>query len=123
MHVNPAALTDGEVTLALVQMAQAITSQAHAITTQSTREGALSKYPHASTIASKLRDFTRMSPSFYSGPKPTRNPKSLWMRSTKFIVQWVLMKIRRLRLLHSNLVCGLGMAEDVGKWTSPRRSP
>ena len=41
MHVpvNPVALTDGEVRETLILMAQAITSQARAITSQDTREG------------------------------------------------------------------------------------
>ena len=37
VSVNPAALTDGEVRATLVQMAQAITAQAQAITAQDTR--------------------------------------------------------------------------------------
>ena len=62
MTVNVAALTDGEVREALVQMAQSITTQAHAITSQATREGAPRENPHASTMASRLRDFSRMNP-------------------------------------------------------------
>ncbi|TMW88200.1 hypothetical protein EJD97_018921 [Solanum chilense] len=60
VHVNPTALTDGEVRGALVKMDQVTTTQAHAITTQDTREGAPRENPHASTMASRLRDFTRM---------------------------------------------------------------
>ncbi|XP_015072521.1 uncharacterized protein LOC107016621 [Solanum pennellii] len=67
--VNPAALTDGEVRAALVQMAQAITAQAHAITTQAAREGTPSENPHASTMARRLRDFTRMIPPIYFGSR------------------------------------------------------
>ncbi|TMW90505.1 hypothetical protein EJD97_015616 [Solanum chilense] len=63
--VNPAALTDGEVREALVQMAQSITTQAQAITTQAIREGVPRENPHASTMASRLRDFTRMNPPVY----------------------------------------------------------
>ncbi|TMW92618.1 hypothetical protein EJD97_012786, partial [Solanum chilense] len=59
---NPATLTDGEVRATLVQMAQAITVQAHAITAQATREGAPRDNPHASTMVSRLRYFTRMNP-------------------------------------------------------------
>ena len=39
MHVNPATLTDGEVRVALVQKAQAITAQAQATTAQTTKVG------------------------------------------------------------------------------------
>ncbi|TMW84532.1 hypothetical protein EJD97_024973, partial [Solanum chilense] len=67
--VNPAALTDGEVRATLVHMAQAIIAQAQTITTQVTREGAPMENPHASTMASRLRDFTRMNPPVYFGSR------------------------------------------------------
>ena len=60
--VNPAALKDGEVREALVQMVQAITTQAHGMTTQATRVGASRKNPYASTMATKLKYFTIMNP-------------------------------------------------------------
>ncbi|TMX03464.1 hypothetical protein EJD97_016057, partial [Solanum chilense] len=69
VHVNPDGLTDGEVKNALVQMAHAIMTQDQAITSQSTREGAPRENPHASTMASILRDFTRMNPPVYYGSK------------------------------------------------------
>ncbi|TMX01786.1 hypothetical protein EJD97_023616 [Solanum chilense] len=69
VSVNPAALTDGEVRAALVQMAQAISAQAQAITAHDTREGALLENPHASTMASRLGDFTRVNPLVYFGSK------------------------------------------------------
>ena len=67
--INPAALTDGEVRAALVQMAQAITPQEHAITPQDTIEGAPKKNPHARTMASRLRDLTRINPPVYFGSR------------------------------------------------------
>ncbi|TMX04605.1 hypothetical protein EJD97_006812, partial [Solanum chilense] len=62
VSVNPIALTDEEVRESLVQIAQAITTQAQAITTQATKEGAPRENPHASTMATRLRYFTRMNP-------------------------------------------------------------
>ncbi|XP_015068785.1 uncharacterized protein LOC107013375 [Solanum pennellii] len=50
--VNLAGLIDGEVRNALLQMVQAITTQAQAITAQATREGAPRQNHHASTMAS-----------------------------------------------------------------------
>ncbi|TMX02836.1 hypothetical protein EJD97_019585, partial [Solanum chilense] len=65
VSVNPVALTDGEVRAIVVQIDQVITSQEHAITAQATREGSPRKNPHASTMASRLRDFTRRNPPVY----------------------------------------------------------
>ncbi|TMW97559.1 hypothetical protein EJD97_005305, partial [Solanum chilense] len=67
--VNLVALTDEEVRATLVQIDQAITSQAQDITAQVTREGAPRDNPHASTMASRLRDFTRINPPVYFGSK------------------------------------------------------
>ncbi|TMW87376.1 hypothetical protein EJD97_020035, partial [Solanum chilense] len=67
--VNPTAWTSGDLREALVQMAQAITTQAQVITTQAIREGAPRENPHASTMANRLRDFTRMNPPVYFGSK------------------------------------------------------
>ncbi|TMW94811.1 hypothetical protein EJD97_009769, partial [Solanum chilense] len=67
--VNPATLTDGEVRAALVQMAQAFTAQTQAITAQATREDAPRENPRANTMASRLRDFTRMNPPVYFGSR------------------------------------------------------
>ena len=101
MTVNVAALTDGEVREALVQMAQSITTQAHAITSQATREGAPRENPHASTTASRLRDFTTMNPPVYYGSRLMRIHKSLWMSFTRFFVLWVLVKRKRLSWMYT----------------------
>ena len=60
MPIDQAALTDGEVRAAPVQMAQVITAQTQAITTQTTIEGASRENTNASTMASRLKDVTRM---------------------------------------------------------------
>ncbi|TMX01197.1 hypothetical protein EJD97_024960 [Solanum chilense] len=56
--VNTAALTDGE-----------------AIIAHTTREGAPRENPHACTMASKLRDFTRMNPPIYYDSKTNEDPQ------------------------------------------------
>ena len=70
--VNLVGLTDEEVRAALVQIDQAITSQAQDITAQVTREGAPRDNPHASTMA-RLRDFTRINPPVYFGSKTNKD--------------------------------------------------
>ena len=65
VSVNPVALTDGEVREALVQVAQAITTQEQTITEQTTRESAPIKNPHDRTMARRHRYFTRMNPLVY----------------------------------------------------------
>ncbi|TMX04187.1 hypothetical protein EJD97_011023 [Solanum chilense] len=62
MSINPGGLTDGEVMNAFLQMAHAITTQAQDITAQATREGVTRENPHVITMASRLRDITRMNP-------------------------------------------------------------
>ena len=69
MSVNPAGLTNGKVRTALVQMAQDITLQAHAMKAQTAQQEVHWKNPPANTMASRLRDFTRMNPPVYSGSK------------------------------------------------------
>ena len=69
VQVNAAGLTDCEVRNALLQMAQAITTQDQAIMAQAVREGSPKENPHSRTMASRLRDFTRMNPPVYYGSK------------------------------------------------------
>ncbi|TMX03106.1 hypothetical protein EJD97_018208 [Solanum chilense] len=68
-------LTDGEVRIALVQMAQAITLQPQAMIAQEKQQGVPRKNLPASTMVSRLRDFTRMNPPIYSGSKIAENLK------------------------------------------------
>ena len=71
--VNPPPLTDGDIRETLLHMSQAITTQAQDVTTQAqamtaqaNREVVPRGNQHVSTMASRLRDFTRMNPpTFY----------------------------------------------------------
>ena len=67
MLVNRAGFTNGEVRTTLKQMALDITLESHAITAQEEEEGVPNKNPHASTMATRLRDFTWMNPPVYMG--------------------------------------------------------
>ena len=71
--VNPTWLTYVEVRTTLVQMAQSITLQAQAMTAQAEQQGVPRKNPRASTMANRLRDFTRMNPPTYIESKIFEN--------------------------------------------------
>lgn len=69
-------MTDGAIKAALFQMAQAITTQAQgpttqaqAMTTQANREVVPRANQQVATMASRLRDFTRMNPPTFYGSK------------------------------------------------------
>lgn len=112
---NPVVLTDGEVREALVKIAQATTTQAKAITTQSISEGALLENPHARTMARRLRDFARMRPLVYYGSKTNEDLNSLWMWFVRLSMLWALKKRKTLSLLLTNLnlwlKCCIGCGE------------
>ncbi|TMW99208.1 hypothetical protein EJD97_002896 [Solanum chilense] len=69
MHVNPTGLENREVRTSLVQMAQAITLKAQAMTAQADQQGIPKENPPASTMANRLRDFMRMNPPIYTGSR------------------------------------------------------
>ena len=75
MPFNLVGLTNGEVTIALAQMAQDITLQALDMTTQTEQRGVPIENPHSSTMARRLRDFTRMNPPAYIGSKTAEYPQ------------------------------------------------
>ena len=56
-------------------MDQAISVQAQTIMAQPTREGAPRENMYAITMASRLRDFTRMNPLVYYGSKTNEDPQ------------------------------------------------
>ena len=59
---------------ALLQMDQAITTQAQAITAQAKREVVHRENQHASTMAIHQRDFTRMNPPIFLESKVDESP-------------------------------------------------
>ena len=80
---NPSPLlTDGDIRDALLHMDQDITSQAHVVTTQAqdmTAQENLEVVPrtiqHVGTMASHLRDITRMNPSTFYRSMVEEDPK------------------------------------------------
>ena len=68
-------MTNGEVRADLFQMAQTITTQAQDIMAQANREVEPRDNQHASTMASRLRDFMRMNSPMYFGSKVDEDPK------------------------------------------------
>ena len=75
MPVNQVELMDGEARAALVQITQTITAQADTITTQATRECSPRENPYSTTLASTLRDFTRMNPPVYFRSRTNEYPQ------------------------------------------------
>ena len=69
MTINPTRLTDGEVSRTFVEMAQAITLQALAMTAHVEQQGVPRENPPAITMSNRLRNFTRMNPPVYTASK------------------------------------------------------
>ena len=79
---NPPPMTEAEIRVILDQMdqsmttqAQTETNQAHAMTAQSNRDVAPRPHQQVSTMASRLRDFTRMNPPTFYGSKFDNYPQ------------------------------------------------
>ena len=69
MHVIPTILKDGEVGKAMVEMDQAITLVAQAMTAKVEQQGVPRENPPAITMSNRLRNFTRMNPPVYTASK------------------------------------------------------
>ncbi|TMW93157.1 hypothetical protein EJD97_012096, partial [Solanum chilense] len=69
MFFNPSGLTNREVRTALVHITQVITLQAQDMKAQAEQQGVIRENPPSSTMANRLRDFTRMNPPVYTGSK------------------------------------------------------
>ena len=73
--IHSPAMTDGEVRESLFQMSQAISNQCQAITAQANREVVLRENQHASIMATRVRNFTRMNPPVFFGSKVDEDHK------------------------------------------------
>ncbi|XP_049397332.1 probable indole-3-pyruvate monooxygenase YUCCA10 [Solanum stenotomum] len=67
--VEAPTMTNEAVRSALLMIAQAVTTEAQAMTAQATRSVKANVNPNVSTIASRLSDFVRMNPSMFLGSK------------------------------------------------------
>ena len=66
---------DGDIRDALIQLAQDATVQAQAMTAQATWDFAPCPHQQVTTMASHLRDFTRMNPPTFYGSKVEEDPQ------------------------------------------------
>ena len=80
---NPPDIMDRDISASFIKMsqviatqAQAITTQARHITAQANREVVSQRNHHVRTMASHLRDFTRMNPLTFYGSKMEEDPKN-----------------------------------------------
>ena len=96
--VKPPAMTNGEVRETLFQIAQAITTQAQAITSQAYREVAPRENQHASTAASRSRYFTRMNTLKYFGLKVDKDPQYLLNKFNKILFAMGLITMEKAEL-------------------------
>ena len=71
-------MTDGEVREEVIQMAQSIPTHDQTITAQANWEVVTWENQHASTMATNLRDFTRMNPPMFFRSNVDENPRLPW---------------------------------------------
>uniref|UniRef100_M1D9Z7 Gag-pol polyprotein n=1 Tax=Solanum tuberosum TaxID=4113 RepID=M1D9Z7_SOLTU len=79
--INPSAMSDVEVRSAFQMLAQALTTQAQAVTAQANRDVVTHVNPSVNLTASRFRDFARMNPPEFMAPRWKRTLKNLWKRS------------------------------------------
>ena len=75
--INPPAITDSEVRAPMLQMAEDITTQDQDVTIQDNREVVTRENQHASTMARRLRDFTKINPPIFFRSKVDEDPQDL----------------------------------------------
>ena len=75
MLVNRIGLTDAEVRAFMAQMTQSITLQAQAMIAQVNRQDVQRQNPLVCSMADRMRDFTRMNPSIFTGSKTSEDPQ------------------------------------------------
>ena len=93
--VNPPPMMDAEIRAIVTQMSQSMTTQAQfgivqaqEMTTQPNWVVAPRPHQQVTSIASCLRDFTRMNPLLYMVLKLMKTPKNSLMRFTKCYMLW-----------------------------------
>ena len=84
--VNSPPLMDGDKRSALIQLAQAVTVQAQAMTAQANQEVVTRPHQEVTTMASCLRDFTRMNPLASTGLGSRKTPKNSLMNFYKILL-------------------------------------
>ncbi|XP_069155635.1 uncharacterized protein [Solanum lycopersicum] len=84
--VNPPTLTDGDIRAAIIQLAQDTTVQAQSMTAQANREFVTHPHQQVTTMASRLRGFTRMNPLTFYESKVDEDSQELINEVSKILL-------------------------------------